>query len=314
MLTWIREKTEKHFIMLAKRLPVVLPTPVLPTLDELSDSDFENIQTVAAFIGPYRNLTTLIAMLLYFHANIHVLNHADAWVLDYPNYNFFMKPSQEKWRNFVSFALTSQHKEKNDIWHRHITNSHALRDPAYAIPRYLLRWRYGRHIKKPDIRSIVWKGALNTSNFLREKRVEIDGLFAAYPKLRFLLPVRHPLECARSNFTIQNKRVTIEAASIEEALGEVMELFAWGLKLKDEHPDRIFALFQQDMNKQTLSKLADFLEVPADNRWIKDVMRIYRLNPPRQHDEALMELYRKLVDEKLGWSDHYKQRMLEFVV
>ncbi|MDA1330715.1 MAG: hypothetical protein O3B43_06595 [Chloroflexi bacterium] len=312
MLNRIKKWLEKQYVIFYKKRPVLIPDLILPHPDDLSPEALNAVNTVVPFIGPYRNLTTLLSLLLYFHPNVHVLNHADNWVLDYPDFNFLRNPSPPKMETFKAFALTHYHPEIGEYWHRFITRSHAMRDPARSIQRNRLIKRFGMKINKTDVRTIVWKGALNTPDELMHGEHTLDELLSTYPSLRFILPIRNPLDCALSNFKIKNARVTINAETLEQTLNEVMEIFTWGLKAHQAHPDKVFVLYQDEINPATLGRLANFLQVPPNKQWTKDFLYLFRIGKSKPHSPNLLRYYKDLVNKSLSWSPEDEKKMLAF--
>lgn len=84
-------------------------------------------RVVGAFLGPYRNLTTLTASVLALHPHVQVLNHAGRRLLKQPELDFITEPST--WNRFCEVALAESRGGTAGLHGGSITHSHAFESP-----------------------------------------------------------------------------------------------------------------------------------------------------------------------------------------
>jgi hypothetical protein len=104
-----------------------------------------------------------------------------------------------------------------------------------------------------------------------------DRLCESFPELRFILPVRDPLDCAISNRrTGHSFTLGLPIASpVNQVLEAVLRALAWALEKRDQHPDRIFAFTQDQPAEILLPRLADFLGVEPTASWLEDGAKMF---------------------------------------
>jgi hypothetical protein len=257
----------------------------------VSEGIAERIHTVCVFLGPYRNLTTLTAAILSLHPDCQVLNHAGARVFGARDVNFLLDPSSETFARFCAFALSASAGGRRGGYGGSIAFSHAF-DSDVICDAY--RKRYGELLTKPSVRSIVWKESLRVSMLLQEQSVDIGRLLAANRKIRFLMPIRNPLDCATSNIRSGHARLWQGALSHEtkDVLNRVLDELAWFRDIARSHGnDRFLSFFEFEFDETLLRTLAEFLQLSPDARWTEDALACFRLKRGYEHPPALLEWY-----------------------
>ncbi|MGV6825693.1 MAG: hypothetical protein ACWA5Q_01840 [bacterium] len=277
------------------------------------DVDISGMRTVCLALGPYRNLTTLTASILFLHPNCQVLNHGASRILGDDRLDFLDQYSQEKFDNFVRYAIYisaggGRGKQGGSILH-----SHAF-DPQHPMGA-LYRKRYGEALTKPDIQSVFWKESLRTDLHIRDHQIDLGKIFAANPKLRFLLPVRNPIDCALSNKRTGHLKIfgLQKEASVTEVLDKILDEFQWEQQLKASFPDRFFEYFEHDFTTDVARSLAEFLEIEPLQTWLEDVVEAFAIQKPYQHEEELVNHYRQAVEQRFEAYPDFKAKLLAFV-
>ena len=258
------------------------------------------IRTHAVFLGPYRNLTTLTASILALHPRCQVLNHAGSRILARDDLDFFRDPSTATMERFVAFALEESRGGRRGDHGGSITLSHAFeRGPiaeAYAD-------RYGDVAVKERVDSLVWKDSLRVSKHLRESGCDVRRLLDALPGLRFLLPVRNPLDCTASNCR------TGHAAHLEfvgdpkdpgQVLTAVLGELAWFRSWERERPDRFRSFFANAPGAEVVAALSRFLDLEPDDRWTRDAVRCFDVRPGGEPGDALRRAYDRECRERFA--------------
>ena len=223
------------------------------------------LRTVGLILGPYRNLTTLTASLLALHPHCQVLNHAGARLLTNRR-NFLSKYTPERFERFCTTALSFTIDGERGDFGGSIRLSHAFDHPRL---RQLYEERYGAVDMKDEIATLVWKESQLVTNHIRKSPARIDRLLQLAPQIRFIMPIRNPLDCARSNVYTGHAR-TIRGAvpnDVVDVLDHIIETIGWFSRLEREQPDRFFMFYQDDESGEISRGLLGALELTHDPRW-----------------------------------------------
>ena len=154
---------------------------------------FSNIKIVL-ILGPYRNLTTMLATYMNLHKNIIVFNHGYDRMKDV-GCDFWNKLTIESYNNFIEFVKKNYLSGKKGDYGGDITLAHASQKKniisKYAIP-----------IKR-DIKYIVLKESGFITNDLRNDFNDfntINNFMSVFrDKIYFIRPIRTILKSVLSN-------------------------------------------------------------------------------------------------------------------
>lgn len=262
------------------------------------DIDISKLKTVCCILGPYRNLTTLTAAIVALHPDCQVLNHASDRILGKPPGEMFTNYSDANFERFVEFALLISGSGKRGRYGGSITLSHAF---DHHIVRHKYEQRYGKKMIKENIRCLFWKESMRLNNYIRYNQVSLEDLISKNSKLKFLMPIRNPLDCAISN--LKSGHATffqgLNDYSVENVLDFVIKEISWFLDLRKDHPDRFFYYFENEFTKRLVISLANFLQVKPDDDWIHDSLDCFQLIKPYQYNPGLIDHYHKVVKKHL---------------
>jgi len=255
-------------------------------------------RTVGLFLGPYRNLTTLTAAVLHLHPHCQTLNHAAARVLDDPQLDFLVDHSPACLVRFCEFALAASQSGRRGNHGGTITVSHAF---DHEVMRERYRARYGETMIKERVDAIVWKESLFVAKHLRERKVDVGALLAAHPPVRFFLPVRNPLDCAESNVRTGHARIWGGVPDLRATVEHILDEIAWVRDLARRHGEaRFFTFFEFEVDATLPARLAAFLEIEPEARWIADSTACLDLTRGPAHDPALRDWYHARVDARFA--------------
>jgi hypothetical protein len=277
-------------------------------------SMLSDIRTVCIFLGPYRNLTTLTASILHLHPACQALNHAGVRILDAELMNFLVDYSDDKFDQFCEFAITASQGGKRGSYGGSITLSHAFDENEI---REAFQKRYGALRVKHRIQCLVWKESLRVSRLLRERQVDIGDLLRRNDKIRFLMPIRNPLDCAESHLQPGHGAMATMLRSdnsqdVKALLEAILEELAWFMGLSRHYPDRFFSFFEFEFNEELLGKLCRFLQLARDARWMKEALQCYRLKSKYQHESSLIDHYKRLVGHLFPADVEFVQKLGRF--
>lgn len=265
-------------------------------LHRASEIDVSGIETVGIMLGPYRNLTTLTAGMLALHPRCQVLNHAGMRILPWRTLNIFRGWTPEKMERFERYAVHISGRGRRGDYGGSITYSHAFtREPLAG----LYRERFGDRLVKREIRSLVWKESLRVANAMRRWEVDIDRLLSDAPELRFILPVRNPLDTAASN--LRTGKTTVfqgleDDPDLEQTVTAVLEELLWFVRLARGRERSFFHYFQHSWSGGTAERLAGFLRLEPDPRWVEDAQKVFRVGGGYEHTRAQRDHYLREVD------------------
>ena len=275
--------------------------------------DIQDIESVCLTLGPYRNLTTLTASVLYLHPNCQVLNHAGSRIFGNRKIDFLWDCDKDIFDRFVQFAIKISEKGQRGDRGGSITYSHAF-DSKYKLRETSANC--GPEMIKKQIKCLYWKESLRTSNLIRERRVDFASIFEREDRLRFLLPIRHPLDCAVSNLKTGHVKIfrgLNKNSSNFEVVQAVLDEIFWFANLKNEFPNRFFYYFEHKISHTTLVDIAKFLQLNPDKAWIDSALSVMKINPGYDHDSNLLRLYRDYVIYKGSRFPELSKRLLAFI-
>lgn len=263
-------------------------------------------------LGPYRNLTTLTASIMALHPHCQVLNHAGERIFANHKVNFLRHYSDETFENFCRYAIAISVGGKRGDYGGSITLSHAFANHKRIRQRY--QQRFGDSRLKENIHCLFWKESMRTSNMIREKHVDFKSVFQQNDKIRFLMPVRNPLDCAISNMkNVHSKHFQFHHPTTENVLDAIVQEIAWFIELKSLYPDRFFYFIQHHFDELTLKNLLEFLNLQPDQEWLDNAMAAYQLKKPYDYSTALVKQYHTSVSKHLQNFPDIQKALLSFV-
>jgi len=279
--------------------------------------DIEDIRTVCIALGPYRNLTTLTAAIIALHPHCQVLNHAGQRIFKDKRLNFFLDYNDEKFETFVRFAIYASKGGREGPYGGRITLSHAF-DAQYKVKRIYER-AYGETVVKNRIYCLFWKESMATSNHIRDHSVDLHNILSRNHKLRFIMPIRNPLDCAVSNLKFFGKTQLCQLftqlngrAGVGEVIEAILDEFLWFLELKKQHPDRLFYYFEHEFGNKIVRDMGDFLSIDADEQWCKNSLEAFDVKSRYKHPEDIVDIYKKAIEDKLSIYPSFCKKLLQF--
>ncbi len=294
-----------------------LPQRVADRIDLLRSRsiDVTACRTVCLALGPYRNLTTLTAAVLFLHPHCQVLNHAGDRVFGRSEVDPFGSSGFDpEWlRRFTQFAMLIATKGKRGAHGGAIIHSHAF-DDEHRLNE-LVR-AVGADVRKPHARCLFWKESLKTANVMRARRIDLRRIFAQDDdRLRFLLPIRHPLDCAVSN--VRTGHATLfehgrRPSNVHDVIDAVLREIAWFGELQQQFPERCFHYFQHEISREMLTRLARFLRLEPMPRWLDAAVIAMEVGEGYQHDAALRKEYRGKVEARFAKLPQLREGLLRF--
>jgi len=274
--------------------------------------DTSSIRTIGLALGPQRNLTTLTGSLLFLHPHCQVLNHAGIRIFGDRRLDFIGEYSPVRLERFLRFGICISREPYRSAKGGSITSSHAFAD--HAAMRQAFE-RSGLGVVREDIQSLFWKESIRTVARLRERAIDIGSLVSHEPRLRFVMPVRNPLDCAMSNLRRGlGPRVW---PAVRETVGDsirlVLDELAWVRSRELEYPDHFFHFFEYELDQTTLQRLADFLCLENFPEWMENALPACEVHTYYKHSRELQGLYRQEVENRFSDDPVFARGLLRFV-
>jgi hypothetical protein len=274
----------------------------------------EQLDSVCVLLGPFRNLTTLTGAVLGLHPQCSVLNHAGLRILPNPRLNFLADDSPDVFRAFVRYAGFLSRAGGGGPYGGDIRFSHAFdfKPMQQAAARL-------DDLGRRQTTCLVWKDSQRVTNFLRSARIDVPRLLARNEKLRFLLPVRNPIDCAISNlrtghFQFLTSRQLSATSPLEDVVAAVLDEIAWFVALREGSgmPERFFLYFEHEMGREVLEKMLDFLSLPREEAYLAAVADAFRIGRPRRKEKRIVDAYAEQVSHKFERNRPMREALLEF--
>lgn len=265
-----------------------------------------HIETIAIFLGPYRNLTTLVASLMASHPRCLVLNHAFDRLLADTSLDFFSGGSVHL---FLESAVQHIRSGKRGSFGGDIRLSHAFEDEA--IRRLYDKYR-GHHLILTEAKCFIWKDSMRITNHIASLGRTPQEVAQKDPRIRFILPIRNPLDCAQANlankfrFLIDDKH-----PSKRKVLRRILAIVREITKNAAMSPSKFFVFSQPELkNQEFWPRLCEFLEVDYPDNWCFDVVNAVNLRSGYKHTTDEIEAYRKLVRTMFNDFPETRERLL----
>jgi len=280
--------------------------------------DMKDLRSVCLTLGPYRNLTTLTAGIIALHPNCQALNHAGQRIFGDKKLNFLLNYTDKKFDTFVRYAIYASGRGREGPYGGSVTYSHAFGNQHKLTEMY--KSAYGDQLMKDKIHCLFWKESMAVSTCIRDHSVDLNTILSRNNKLRFLMPIRNPLDCAVSNvkffgdseqldefFMLQNRQ-NVLIKVLEAILDELRSFLVW----KKQYPEKFFYYFEHEFEKATLFSLADFLGVEPNEKWCENSLEAFDIKSRYQHSEDIVDLYNKFVEEKFAAFPEASAKLLQF--
>lgn len=278
------------------------------------------MRSVCFILGPIRNLATLGVMALAFHPNCQVLLHGARIFYDEELLRWLVMEDQANFLDFILMLGLRSTQTNHPANGGNVLVSELFTTREDIMDKY--KTMYGNHLFKSDIHCLLWKEPVWMTNFLRNKALDFDLLFGWNPYIRFLLPIRNPLNCTYSNLwpeRLDSKLFHypfLAGKNDASILTFIMETIEWFLILESKHPDRFFTWFiEQDFNKDSLLDLALFLELKQSEKWVGEVLSLFQVKKIHSYEwsESLMEDYQEFLRRPIFQNSSIKRRMENFL-
>ncbi len=184
-----------------------------------------------------------------------------------------------------------------------VTLSHAYANNPGFVKAY--RSRFGSTLLKTDIRSLVWKESMLIALTLRKQNVKVLELANQCPMLRFIYPVRNPIDCAISNLNQGGMAELIcqlrgEMVTLENVIKNIIEYIAWFAEMASKKPDQFQFVLQNSLQGLTALPMQDFLQVDHDKRWQAESQALLSVKPSYSVNNDIREFTRCCIKSQLS--------------
>jgi len=262
-------------------------------------------------LGPYRNLTTLTAALFALHPECVVLNHAGIRLFGGAA-DPFSHLEEDQPERFVLQAMRLLRTGRRGDYGGNIRLSHAF---DRAPLKHLYHNRYADVLLKSTARALFWKESMRIQNRLQAEPDKFEAILERHDSMLFLLPIRHPIDCAKSNLKTGHVRhLTAQAdPSVATVVTSILESIAWFCQYERDHPQRFWSFTALEIDAGFPSRLADFCDLQAPQTWLADAQTILNLDDNYHHTPEDVAWFRSEVDRLFSGDAVTQQRLLRFV-
>jgi hypothetical protein len=228
-----------------------------------------------------------------------VLNHAGIQIFGDSSVDFLRNHGRDVFGSFLDRAVALSEGGRRGTYGGSITYSHAF-DDAHAMNE-LYRDMVGSVRKKQDIHSFVWKESNRVSNYIRQHGVDLDGLFSTNELIRFLMPIRNPIDCAYSclksgHFRHLDQGAVSQQPTIYEVISGVLAEHRWFQNMKKRYPQRFFSYFEYEMNRKTLLDIGRFLGLSDIGQWADRAARVFISKRMYEKPRDIVEIFGREVE------------------
>lgn len=214
---------------------------------------------IVFILGPYRNLTTMLATYMNLHENIIVFNHGYGRLKN-AECDFWNKMTEESYNKFIKFIEENYLLGKRGSYGGDITLAHAS-DKNNIISKYI------PPIKKNEKYIVIKESGLIT-NDLRNNFKDFDKInrLLSYfkDKIYFIRPVRNILKSVLSNHKTGKYNKYSELKNKDDMFKWYLQDLNWFYICKKKYLDQFCYFYEKDINEIN-SIFCNFLKLNLTN-------------------------------------------------
>jgi hypothetical protein len=234
------------------------------------------------------------------HPHCQVLNHAGDRIFGNKNVDFLSDFTVDRLNRFIQFAIRISTKGHRSQLGGSIAFSHAF-DPKHHVSQTFTQTGLG--LLKNHVYCLFWKESLRTANLIRDKGIDLRKILSTDGRLRFLLPIRNPLDCAVSNLKTGHVEMLngVDAGSpLPEVVEAILDEIQWFASLQEDFPDRFFYFLEHSISREMLVRLAEFLDLAPDDDWVSNAPDVMVTKSHYDHGPRLMDFFQDTVRSKFS--------------
>ncbi|WP_154656761.1 hypothetical protein [Methylococcus capsulatus] len=272
----------------------------------------DSVRTVCMVLGPYRNLTTLTASVLFLHPKCQVLNHGGQRVFGDSRLDWIAHYDDKVFENFLRYSIYISKGGRRGQYGGSIVHSYAF-DEKYNTSTLFREAALG--LVKENIESLFWKDSLRISNHIRSSGVELFELLEKEPRIRFLMPIRNPMDCAKSNILTGHVGLFgrgLEQQSEEDVLELILDEILWFKRLQSSEPNRFYDFFEFDLGWNVLVDMEKFLCLTPNAEWASMALKACSVESKYDHSDSFVSYFRDSVTRKFAEYPEFADNMLKF--
>ncbi len=268
----------------------------------------KNIRHIVVPLGPYRNLTTQTAAIFALHPNAIVLNHAGRRIFPRRSLNWVRKPEPQRLDQFIRAAVRLCQGGQRGDYGGSILLSHAFQNVEV---RAAYQRRFQDKIIKNSVSVLYWKESMRVTNCLINGQ-NIRDVLVYLPNVLFLVPVRNPIDCAKSNVRTAKWQHITDERRFEKVLDRIIELYAWIWSVRADYENRFLFLWEHETSEEKLRSLARFAHLSHDPVWISDVTTALGVRKRWQTNEEIKE-FERCVLGRTNQGSELQDQLLKFI-
>lgn len=226
--------------------------------------------------------------------------------------DFLSNFNQERFDSFIRFAIQISSGGGRGSIGGSIIHSHAF-DAEHKIKETFSKMSLD--LTKQEIKCLFWKELLRTSNLILEKNIDLVDILAKEERLRFLMPKRNPLDCAKSNLKtghLTRFRGLNKGSSDFEVLQAILDEIYWFASYKEKIPNRFFYFFEHSISQEMLVNLATFLKLDPNKVWLSNALSVMVTKSNYEHDRKFLAFYRETINEKFSRFPALSEELLAY--
>ena len=268
----------------------------------------ENIEHVVVPLGPYRNLTTQTAAIFALHPNAIVLNHSGKRILHRRSLNWIRNPEPQTSDRFIRAAVRLCQGGRRGGYGGSILLSHGFDDVEV---RRAYQRRFQDKIIKNNVSVLYWKESMLVTNYFISCQ-SIHDVLTCLPNILFLVPVRNPIDCAKSNVATGHWKHITDEPRLGKVLDRIIELYSWIWSVRVDYKNRFLFLWEHETAVANLHSLARFANLSHDPVWISDVTATLGVRKRQRTSEELEE-FERCVLRRTNQGSELQRQLLQFV-
>ena len=139
---------------------------------------------------------------------------------------------------------------------------------------------------------------MRITNKLRDYETGLESIISAGldcgVNVKFLLPIRNPIDCVRSNIKTGHYRHLTKETSSEAIFSAVVNELRFFHEISEKFPSSTLLIREQEFGKHLLCHLADRLVISRDETWLEQASKLFVIRARSQTSEDV-EIYQTVV-------------------
>lgn len=164
-----------------------------------------------------------------------------------------------------------------------------------------------------NITTLLWKDSMRITNYMLKSGINPGEIANKVPGIKFLVPIRNPIDCAVSNIKTGHDRHLIPQNDINEetVIYRILDLLRWFDDQSRIAPDSFFFFTEREMNNETAKKMCQFIGIEYRNYWGNSILDNLNIRSGYSHNRMVKASYKEMIKNIFSVKNPIREKLLE---